>query len=163
MSDQMPLIGDDGHLEPNAIADAGHVYPLTADTDQDLAFRLLARPDLVTPDATGRTNAAAQFRRTDPDTSRLAAAAVDDLPERYAAILSILEIDGPLSHEAIIDIHRTLRDSLGWKPQSDSSIRTRVRELVDAGLVGPAGSTTTASGRSCLTWGLVAHPSAAAS
>ncbi len=76
----------------------------------------------------------AHARRTDPDTSHQAAASisVDDLRESQRRVWRVIHNWGPLTDT---DLCRLYRETVPAPKQSDSGLRTRRRELVDAGLV----------------------------
>ena len=76
-----------------------------------------------------RLRARAHARRTDPETSHKAAASVENLTSKQAAILEMLRM-GPACDSEIYD--RLWK--AGYK-MSDSGARTRRDELVERGLV----------------------------
>jgi len=93
-------------------------------------------------------------RTSDPWTSWAAAESLGDLRPRQAAVAAILRVrPAGLTLEELVGVYRTwqARESGAMPPlpaQSDSGIRTRCRELMDAGLVVDSGKTRlTASGR----------------
>lgn len=89
----------------------------------------------------------AHARRTDPGTSHAAARSVENLRPRQLAILETLRRCGPLTDEGIAMRY------VG-PLQSPSGMRTRRRELVDAGLVEDTGERSrTRAGRSTILWG----------
>lgn len=69
-------------------------------------------------------------RRTDPRTSHAAAHSVTNLTERREAVLYILGVIGRGTDEEIAANYPD-----GMIPQSPSGLRTRRKELVDAGYV----------------------------
>lgn len=101
-------------------------------------------------------------RSTDPTTSHLAAASVQHLPESRQAVLRVFT-DAAREHDvrAMTDEELVLAYTHHeYQPrQSESGIRTRRRELADAGYLvdtGQRGRTT--SGRSSIMWGLARPP-----
>lgn len=79
-------------------------------------------------------------RRTDPGTSHAAAAAVRPLRttvrSRVEAILTATAAGSAgMTHDEIIAAYRRYSLRLGWPAASDSSIRTRCKELARDGLV----------------------------
>ncbi|WP_264032144.1 hypothetical protein [Cellulosimicrobium sp. SH8] len=76
-------------------------------------------------------------RRTDPETSHLAAKrAKKHAPTVRACVLTVLTVNGPLTHDELIRAFtRRGVDELDWPHATASSIRTRCHELVDDGLV----------------------------
>lgn len=100
----------------------------------------------------------AHARTDDPWTSWAAARSLGDIRPRQAAILHVLERCGALTLEQIVDQYRQFRYgtihtadgyvTASYPTQSDSSIRSRTAELVDAGLVEDTGHVAlTRSGR----------------
>jgi hypothetical protein len=98
----------------------------------------------------------AHARRTDPDTSHEAAASItiDTMSKSQFAVLTVIRAFGPLADHELDATYEKLRarGDEGLPMQSPSGIRTRRRELYDAGLIEPAGETTTPTGRRALTW-----------
>lgn len=84
----------------------------------------------------------APTRRTDPDTSRIAAER--HTPERlsalHRAVLFLLREYGPMTHDRLIQ-------RVGSVTVSPQSIRSRCAELVKAGLVKDTGQRVTVAGR----------------
>lgn len=96
--------------------------------------------------------AEAHARRADPATSHAAAASLtpDRLRASQAEVLNLLRQGGPMCDQAIDAA------ALVWHTkQSTSGLRTRRRELVDAGLVEDSGlRDTLPSGRKSVVWRL---------
>ncbi|ANC31465.1 hypothetical protein [Isoptericola dokdonensis] len=96
-------------------------------------------------------------RRTDPDTSHDAAA---DVRRRRTivrdCVLAIMrEAPEPLTHERIVGRFRQRAGTrIGWPAATDSSVRTRVHELVRDGLVErvPGAHGTSTTGRRAALW-----------
>lgn len=84
-------------------------------------------------------------RRTDPATSHLAAQSLGDLSGLQRTILEIYVAHGSLTDERLIDLYL----SESTRPAGPSTIRTRRRELQNAGWVTPSGTGKTRGGRSC--------------
>lgn len=92
-------------------------------------------------------------RKTDPWTSFAAGASVKDLSETKRTILSLLFSES-VTDEQLIVRYRKMAD-LGIAPHaSDSGIRSRRAELVDAGLVHAVDVGRSRFGRSSLVWGV---------
>lgn len=79
-------------------------------------------------------------RKTDPMTSH--AAAADVAPRRVTVKWAVLAVfngapdaQAGVTHDQLIALYRKYQPRLGWPMASDSSIRTRCRELVRDGLV----------------------------
>lgn len=80
----------------------------------------------------------AAARRNDPDTSHTAAQGASiDLRERQRAVLMIFKDAGSLVllDEELIEYYLAIREDEGWPDQQASGIRTRRKELFDAGLL----------------------------
>ena len=99
-------------------------------------------------------------RRTDPDTSWDAARSVRNITEVHRGILDVLTALGPATDEMIADAWPR-HPSPGYPAVSPSGLRTRRRELCDAGHVtqaldenGDVAKTTLRSGRSAILWTL---------
>lgn len=92
-------------------------------------------------------------RKTDPHTSHEAAAALDPIRVSNVqfAIVDLLRTYGPMSDGEIAQYYR----GLGHPSHSDSGLRTRRHELVDAGIVEAYSTFTNQRGRSVLRWDLV--------
>lgn len=97
----------------------------------------------------------ARARRSDPETSKDAAASVRRIRESQADVLSVLRRHGPVSDEELLVRYRfeQHREGACIVPQSDSGIRTRRAELVRLGAVIDSGLRgTTTSGRKTVLW-----------
>lgn len=90
-------------------------------------------------------------RVTDPVTSHLAAASVTALRESQSAILAMF--GGPWTDEELIDRYYQAMSAGIVPAQSESGIRTRRKELVDAGFLVASGMGRSRSGRSSTLWG----------
>ena len=100
------------------------------------------------------TSIIARARTRDPYTSHLAARSVDTSADRYKGILHLLT-GQPMSDEDLWHWYSTNRVTYGWPQQSPSGLRTRRRELVDAGHVRRSLiEGRTESGRVCQLWEL---------
>lgn len=105
------------------------------------------------------TAAQAYARRTDPETSREAAASVADLRPKQRAVYAVLAYCGNSTDQQLVDeyAHHVKRGPLNVPPQSESGIRTRRAELVAAGLVRDTGQRTIlGSRRRAIRWEVVA-------
>lgn len=103
-------------------------------------------------------DAVPRARRTDPQTSHDAARSIDrrSLSDVHRMIGRLLALHGPLTDESIAALYaaRALDDPK-CRPVSPSGLRTRRRELVDAGLVEPTETVAyTAAGRRTTVWKL---------
>ena len=80
---------------------------------------------------------AGPVRTGDPETSHMAAAVVGPsirtVRARVLLLLSGADADNGLTHDELIALYRKYGARLGWRPASDSSIRTRCSELVRDG------------------------------
>lgn len=94
----------------------------------------------------------AQARRSDPATSKAAAASVVNLGRTRDQILWLLRMYGPLTDEQIAERH----DMQVLKPKaSPSGLRSRRSELVRLGFIEDSGKTApTSSGRQSTIWRL---------
>ena len=96
-------------------------------------------------------------RRGDPWTSWAAARSVDPatVTATHRAILSLLDKEGPMTDERIALTYAYWSGLVELPKQSPSGLRTRRKELVDAGLVRDTGATARlATGRQGIVWGL---------
>ena len=98
----------------------------------------------------------AHARTTDPITSHEAATSitVDQLRKSQRSVYDCfaLNIRGMADFE-LEALYKIDRKSHGWPKQSDSGIRTRRKELVDAGFLEDSGRTArTLSGRRSVIW-----------
>lgn len=106
--------------------------------------RLNAEPNLFDTPAQG-----ALARTTDPETSHQAAESVTDLRDKQRHVLAALAALGPSTDHQLVEDYAML----DLAPQSPSGIRTRRRELTDAGLVRDTGERRQlASGRNAIVW-----------
>ena len=88
-------------------------------------------------------------RRDDPWTSWAAAKSITDVTGAQAAVLYVMEIHGPTTLERLVDAYTEARACGADLPrQSPSGIRTRCKELMDAGHIRDTERTApTVSGR----------------
>lgn len=97
----------------------------------------------------------AAARRTDPQTSHQAARSVNITSPAHQRILHIFTEHGPQSDQDLIyqwGLHTVTHD---WDRISPSGLRSRRKELVDAGLIVASDRAgRTASGRACIVWRL---------
>lgn len=71
----------------------------------------------------------AHARTTDPDTSHMAAASITDLAANQRAVLKVLRMIGPSTHEElVVQYHRAAMQGKVPK-QSESGIRSRASDL----------------------------------
>lgn len=101
------------------------------------------------------TNTKGLARTSDPVTSHAAAAdAVQRSTTIRERVALILEAAGRgMTHDAIISEYRRQASRLGWPPASDSGIRTRVHELVQAGRVEQSAAAARSKyGRASILW-----------
>jgi len=83
-------------------------------------------------------------RRTDPNTSREAADSLGDLTDLQIRVLELLESLGSATDEALVAAYE-----LRFGRVSPSTVRTRRRELQDAGAVEAVAFGQTKGGRRC--------------
>ena len=91
-------------------------------------------------------------RLTDPETSHAAAASVNiaTLPHVKQAILTLYAVCGPMTDDELREVWDQRMLST---PISPSGLRTRRRELADAGVVRDSGQRRTLpTGRSAIVW-----------
>lgn len=94
----------------------------------------------------------AYARHTDPQTSHDAAATVKNITQTKQHILQILSL-GDRTDEELISKYKIWGEANGWKPISESGIRSRRADLVKAGLVIDSGKTKTLpTGRQAIIW-----------
>lgn len=93
-------------------------------------------------------------RTTDPVTSHVAADAIAGVTDVQARIIQLLTNLGPMTDDEL-GVQYRHRVPLGWPETSPSGLRTRRRELVDAGLVHDTKTTRpTAGGNPATVWGI---------
>ena len=93
-------------------------------------------------------------RRTDPSTSRNAAASVRELTTKQRAVLSTFRVRGPMTDEQLVEVYgRMVKHSL-YPEQSQSGLRTRRKELVRRGELADTGEKRRMqTGRMAIVWG----------
>lgn len=98
----------------------------------------------------------ARARRDDPGTSSAAAASVHDLTEKQWGVLRLMPTDrGVTDPQILLAYHAARRTSPRATPkQSESGLRTRRSELVEAGMVVAAGDVVGDTGRRFTVWTL---------
>jgi hypothetical protein len=99
--------------------------------------------------------ARARARTTDPWTSHAAAASISekDLRESQKAVLDAFRTWGPMHFDEVIANYEEAKWRRGYPRQSESGIRTRVKELRDAGFIEDTGRTVRLpSGRQAKVW-----------
>jgi hypothetical protein len=84
--------------------------------------------------ALDRAKSGARARRADPPTSHAAAASLGDLRPAQREVLQLFRRFGPMHDRALVEAAR----HVGLE-QSDSGLRSRRSELVEAGLVRDSG------------------------
>ena len=93
--------------------------------------------------------AAPRARRTDPATSHAAAHSVAHLRHNQRVILTLLQLDGPMTDEELLYLWN---DRIAERI-SPSGLRTRRCELVDMGMVRDSGDRRPLeSGRMAIVW-----------
>lgn len=101
----------------------------------------------------------ARARNSDPGTSHAAAKSVGDLRESQRAVLSMFETWGEMIDESLCERYSGAAEAGRIPPQEDSGIRTRRRELVDAGLLVDTGRKgKNDHGRDAILWGIPEKP-----
>jgi hypothetical protein len=96
-------------------------------------------------------------RATDPATSHAAAASVDEVTRKQAAVLAVLR-EGPLTDAQLVGVYQArAAATLGaLPPQSSSGLRTRRSELVAKGRVRDSGARVRMeTGRMAIVWEVV--------
>ena len=94
-------------------------------------------------------------RRTDPRTSHDAADSITEetLFNGQDEVLFLLG-EQPSAHHELVARHQHDARLFGYRPLSESRIRTACKELVEKGLVHAIGGTLTPSGRHAYIWAL---------
>lgn len=89
------------------------------------------------------TAAQAHARTGDPWTSHAAAASIteDKLRDSQRAVLEAFRHNGAMHHERLVGLYDWQRHGHGWPMQSPSGLRTRTKELRDAGFIEDTGQT----------------------
>jgi len=88
-------------------------------------------------------------RSQDPATSHAAAASVTDLSVKQQAVMDTFRACGPMTDEELLDNY----PAPDVPVQTDSGLRTRRHELVEAGLIEDSGETRpTRTGRAAVVW-----------
>lgn len=113
-----------------------------------------ASPSPSGPAGSSGIRTEARTRSTDPATSHQAAATVH-MNGRHAAVLDSFRRHGPMTDEQLhVAYERDVEDH-GVPAQSDSGLRTRRHELVEAGLLVDSGERApTVAGRDAIVWGV---------
>lgn len=98
----------------------------------------------------------AHARNTDPSTSHSAARSVQNITATQQAIMKLLQIQ-PMTDQRLVEFYtaqiRMGADARDFPRASESGIRSRRAELVDAGLVKDSGAREKLeSGRSAVVW-----------
>lgn len=96
----------------------------------------------------------AHTRRSDPDTSHLAAAMVNkNISESCAFVRQAMRLLGPSCDEDLQNFYNMIRLERGWPPQR--CVRKRRKDLVDAGFARWTGRRVlNPVGRPCYEWEL---------
>lgn len=101
------------------------------------------------------TAAEPRARNTDPGTSHAAAMSVEDIRESQKAVLGVFKRWGSMIDEELVARYEGASGAGQLPQQSESGVRTRRRELVDAGLLRDTGQKRKNShGRDAILWGL---------
>lgn len=97
----------------------------------------------------------AHARRSDPATSKAAAASVTNTEKVREGIKRILGLYGQLTDEQLAEHYLRGPLRMNWPKSTPSGLRTRRSELVESGDVCDSGHTgRTAAGRACTIWRL---------
>jgi hypothetical protein len=92
-------------------------------------------------------------RTTDPETSHAAAASVRNPTANQAAVLRVLKNSGPITDETLVRAYtHNSHNNMNLPQQSESGIRTRRKELVDARLVAAYDKVRGSTGRMMTRW-----------
>ena len=122
--------------------DAGAISRAELETQVGVLHDLKVECDASVVEDEPQAATRAFARTTDPETSRAAAASLS--PETLRAsqrqVLDAFRRFGQMHHERLIERY-------DGDPQSDSGLRTRTRELVDAGLLRDSGERVLLSSR----------------
>ena len=97
----------------------------------------------------------ARARTTDPWTSHAAAASIteEQLRESQRAVLECFRYYGKMHHELLVSTYGRFQFECGRRRQSESGLRTRTKELRDAGFIEDTGETVRLpSGRQSKVW-----------
>lgn len=94
----------------------------------------------------------ARARRTDPETSHLAAATVETVTTADAVLMAFI-LHGPMADFELEDYYGEVYRLYKWPRQSPSGIRSRRSELVTGGMLFDTGRRIpTPSGRLAIVW-----------
>jgi hypothetical protein len=87
--------------------------------------------------------AQARARASDPWTSHAAARSIteDQLRASQKAVLDAFRQNGAMHHEQLVGLYDRQHHVFGWPMQSPSGLRTRTKELRDAGFIEDTGRT----------------------
>ena len=91
----------------------------------------------------------ANWRKTDPDTSRDAALSVSEQTITKTQVFILKALRRPRTDQELVEVFRKFKTA-PWA--SESGIRSRRAELVQRGLVTVVGESKTASGRRTYVW-----------
>jgi hypothetical protein len=134
--------------------------------DQELAEEQITRSSRGYHGGPPFTAQQAVARRTDPETSHLAAATIYGVKLRRSQehVLRVLRAKGPMTDEELVNAYgeAIAMTSLETGPvlQTDSGIRTRRRELTDLALVEDSGERRpTHTGNQAIVWRVKSEPS----
>jgi hypothetical protein len=97
----------------------------------------------------------ARARTTDPWTSHAAARSIpeDKLRDSQRAVLDAYRTWGPMHHDMMVENYEEARWRRGYPRQSESGLRTRTKELREAGYIEDTGKTVRLpSGRQSKVW-----------
>jgi hypothetical protein len=97
----------------------------------------------------------ARARTTDPWTSHAAARSIpfDKLRASQKAVYDCFMTWGAMHHDMLIENYEEAKWRRGYPPQSESGIRTRTKELLEAGYIEDTGKTVRLpSGRKSKVW-----------
>jgi hypothetical protein len=122
-----------------------------SDDQPNLDFEAMA--EFLVAESRDRKIAQAYARRTDPQTSHVAAKRVTNSAKVREAILELFREFGPMHDEVLIRMYRSKNSN---PAASDSGIRTRRKELKDAGLIRECVKLAeTRAGNPCAVWEIV--------
>lgn len=97
----------------------------------------------------------ARARPSDPWTSHAAARSIEIVQLRASqqAVLECFKANGPMHHQRLIVVYAEYKDWENWPRQSESGLRTRTKELVNAGLLQNTGEVVVLpSNRKSIVW-----------
>lgn len=90
--------------------------------------------------------------KSHPFTSHLAAESVKETSELQRRILSLFDEHGPMTHEELVELYE--KQFGPWWPATESSIRSRTRQLVDMTLIVEKSTKKNKRNREAIVWAI---------